>query len=276
MKKQIKPILRFALGEVYTFLGVFSTLLTIICLIDFSELVPDFAGRIVCVVIVFAVSYGMAVIRVASTKQTVVDLENGREAVLEYGDLFTSGDRIVIPVNDSFDTLVDDVLIAKSSIHGQFVLKYFEGREKELDRIIEKGLERVKVAGRYTNKNGKPLYYPPGTVVPVRVGEKTFYLLALTHFRGNTVEPNMKIYYTAVLTLLEYLNKATAGAPVYIPLLGSGLARINREKENELANLLSILRMSRVKIVGGIHIVLHPDMRGKVNILRYRKNKSIL
>ena len=43
MKKQIKPILRFALGEVYTFLGVFSTLLTIICLIDFSELVPDFA-----------------------------------------------------------------------------------------------------------------------------------------------------------------------------------------------------------------------------------------
>lgn len=77
MKKQIKPILRFALGEVYTFLGVFSTLLTIICLIDFSELVPDFAGRIVCVVIVFAVSYGMAVIRVASTKRTVVDLENG-------------------------------------------------------------------------------------------------------------------------------------------------------------------------------------------------------
>lgn len=270
---KLKNILKYALSETYTILGVLSTFLAVICLVDFNELFPQLGIRALCVLAIFGVSYLAALVKVLLANRATVNLENNREAVLEFGDLFECEDQIVIPVNDSFDTLVNDIVIAKTSIHGQFVLKYFGGQEGELDRIITEQLTRAGVCpvGEYNSgeKGGKLKFYPPGTTVPVTVAGKTFYLMAMTHFKGNRVQPDMKMYYTAVLSMLEYLDGCAAGRPVYMPFLGNGLAGIMREKENELVNLLSVLKMSQMRIKN-IHIVLHSDMRWRMDLSHIR------
>lgn len=268
---KLGKILRFALDETYTILAVLGTFLTVTALIDFNELFPELGTRAVCIVLMFAVSYVIGILKVLFTTKHSVDLGNGRSAVLEFGDLFEKEDQIVIPVNDCFDTLVDDVLISGKSIHGQFIQKYFGGNTAELDRLIDQQLQNVPAAGQYQagEKRGKLPYYPPGTVVTVSVRGKEFYLVALTHFSGNVVQPDLKMYYLAVLALLEHLNQRASGRTVYMPFLGAGLARLGRDKDTELNHLLCILKMSSVNITGDIHIVLHSSMRDKIHLSRF-------
>ena len=157
---KLGKILRFALDETYTILAVLGTFLTVTALIDFNELFPELGTRAVCIVLMFAVSYVIGILKVLFTTKHSVDLGNGRGAVLEFGDLFEKEDQIVIPVDDCFDTLVDDVLISGKSIHGQFIQKYFGGNTAELDRLIDQQLQNVPAAGQYQagEKRGKLPY----------------------------------------------------------------------------------------------------------------------
>lgn len=205
------------------------------------------------------------------TKEITVDLCNGRKGSVEFGDLFEKADQIVIPVNDSFDTLVDDIVIARGSVHGQFILRLFERNVDDLNRMIEKELSGIEPAGTYGDeKYGKKTYYPLGTAITVIVADKTYYLVALTHFEKNTVKPDLEGYYMALLSLIAFLNDRTAGRPVYLPLLGAGLARLGREKELILENLLSVLRMSETAIVGKLYIVLPQGEWGKINLHKFK------
>lgn len=249
-----------AFKETGIILGVFGTLVTIICIIDFNQIFPELWQRIAVVFAIFAVAFIAAFVKTFLTRKVSVDLGSGRKAVIEFGDLFAKGKRIVIPVNDSFDTEADDILISKKSVHGQFIRKIFKGKKKELDLLIEEQLKDISPCGYYSDgKNGKKKYYPLGTTIPVEQQGRTYYLLAATHFKGNNVEENLSGYYCAVLKLLEYLNSYKAGNPVYLPLLGAGLGRLVNKKEWVLDNLISVFRMSRTPLTDELHIVIHRE-----------------
>lgn len=149
----------------------------------------------------------------------------------------------------------------------------FERNVDDLNWMIEKELSGIEPAGTCgEEKYGNKTYYPLGTAITVLVAGKTYYLVALTHFEKNTVKPDLEGYYTALLSLIAFLNDRTAGRPVYLPLLGSGLARLGREKELILDNLLSVLRMSETAIVGELCIVLHRGDWGKINLHKFKES----
>lgn len=127
--------IKFAFSEVNTILGVVSAFLTTICVIDFSELCPELSMRICIVCGIFIVAFLAAFIKTMCTRRVKVDLNDGRMAIVECGDLFSGGEVIVIPVNDSFDTIVDDIIIAKKSIHGQFVKRFFDNHVEEISSM---------------------------------------------------------------------------------------------------------------------------------------------
>jgi len=253
-------------------LGALGTLITIICIVDFSVIFPKLWQRILLVFTMFAIAFGVAIVKTILTKSVSVDLGSGRKGIIEFGDLFAKGKRIVIPVNDSFDTKVDEIVITKNSVHGQFVRKIFEGTREELDLLIEKQLKNISPQGVYGDeKSGKKKYYPLGTTIPVEQNGKTYYLFALTHFKGNREEGNLLGYYCAVLRLIEYINNYKAGNPVYIPLLGAGLGRLAKKKEWVLRNLISIFRMSRTSLADDIHIVIYrKNIWEKINLNSFR------
>ena len=53
-------------------------------------------------------------------------IRNNLKINIFYGDLFEQKGNIIIPVNEYFDTIVDDKIIAEKTLHGQFVKKIFQ------------------------------------------------------------------------------------------------------------------------------------------------------
>lgn len=272
MREKQWSAIKYIWGEANVILSVAGVFVTIICLIDFNSIVPKLWVRVLCVIIIFVISFLGAVLKITCVEHVEVDLENSRRAVLEFADLFNEDDQIVIPVNDSFDTIVDDVLIARKSVHGQFVIRYFENNTEYLDDLIKKALKGYKTEGSYEKeKLGNRDYYPLGTTITIQAAGKTFYLTALTHFNGCTVEPDLAGYYEAILRLFEYLNKMTAGKAVCMPLLGGGLARLGRTKEHILENLLSILKMNKTALPDKIHICLDKQLKEQINLWKFKE-----
>lgn len=271
MKGKIWPVIRFAFGEVHTILGVVGVFLTVICLLDVNRLFPEFFTRVLLVTAIFAVAFLTAFVKTVMTRRITVDLCKGRRGCVEFGNLFDKKDQIVIPVNDAFDTLADDHVIATGSVHGQFITHVIGRNVEYLDQMIERELAKIPAAGEYgEEKTGKKRFYPLGTTITVSAAGKTFYLTALTHFEGNTVKPDLPGYYRALFTLIDYLNSQTAGKTVYLPLMGSGLARLGREKELVLENMLTVLRMSETAMVGEMCIVLHKGDWGTINLHKFK------
>lgn len=265
MKKWI--IFQHAFHETKTILGIVSAFLTIICLIDFSEIFPQLWIRVLIVCIIFSSAFLAAVLKILFTRRVEVDLGEGRSAVVEYGDLFDTGEHIVVPVNDAFDTLADDILIAKNSVHGQFIKRFYEDNVDELNARIASKLNDVTSSGIYgDDKKGNKIYYPLGTTINIRIGNQNFYLVAVTHFKGNNVHPDLEGYYISILHLIEYLNSHTSGKDVYLPLIGSGRTRLDKTKQFVLENLLMILKMSKTPMIGKMHIVLYKGDAKEFNL----------
>lgn len=66
------------------------------------------------------------------------------QVTVKEGDVLKERGIIVIPVNNYFDTIVDDVIISKKSVHGQFVLQYLAENPdvKLLNKLISDDLKK--------------------------------------------------------------------------------------------------------------------------------------
>ncbi len=75
-------------------------------------------------ILLIAVSVGFFIIRrrnkieLSLTDNT--DNTDNTDTKIEFGDIFKESGLIVIPVNEYFDTIIDDRIIAKNTLHGQF------------------------------------------------------------------------------------------------------------------------------------------------------------
>lgn len=117
-----------------------------------------------------------------------------------YGDLLSFADDFVgghcccvIPVNTTFDTVVDKPgscthpLVSPFSLHGLWLSKMEERglSVAEIDRRIDEALidvAPVSVKAVPVGFRGKTNEYPVGTVVPFTVGNITYLLTALSQF----------------------------------------------------------------------------------------------
>lgn len=107
------------------------------------------------------------------------------------GDIFKADGLRVIGCDTHFDTRVDDIIIAKKTIHGQLVLNH--GKKEEIERVVEAEATRL---GLKKNRDG--LYdFPLGTVIRYdsSVDNHTYLLLAMAELNANfEVHTNMAEY----------------------------------------------------------------------------------
>jgi Domain of unknown function (DUF6430) len=191
------------------------------------------------------------------------------------GDLFTQdAANLVIGFTDTFDTDVsDDRIIAAHSLQGQLVHRRYDGDHRRLDAELATALTEhpaVAVEDRASKPLGKLARYAIGTVAVLgRPGRRTF-LVAYSRM-GNDLVPRSSVddLWHSLVQLWEAVDRYGQRLPVAMPVVGSGLARIDSLGARNLVQLilLSYLARSRKSPVSReLRLVVWPDDVGRLDL----------
>lgn len=119
-------------------------------------------------------------------------------------DFFKQEGSKLIQFSDTFDTDINDKkLVKKSSLNGQFIIRYFGDSIQELDRKIYETLDTNNVKSSMNPKlKGKKLVYNSGTVIPLERHGQNYILTAFSRMRPNGNSSMTRIAYTDFLSSL--------------------------------------------------------------------------
>lgn len=219
-------------------------------------------------------------------KNTILIWKRGTGSInICYGDLFkialkdTNKNKfIVIPVNATFDTIVDgpDItrpLVSDNTLHGKWLNRCNEwGLSIEnIDKQIENVLSNVAVFKTLTENQkarGKLQEYPIGTIAPIKGTHNTIFLLtALSVFdEQNNAQPTGEILSDVIKSIVKYGDENGQGNSIYLPVMGTGLSRMNLGN-NEAFRLIKYgLLAYTLKIHAKITIVVYVDSKNEISI----------
>ena len=253
-------------------IGVTSAFVTILWSLWSEELSALIKGNELCLIfVIVGVNLAVSLYSVKTKKKLSIKLMTQVKSHIYYGDLFDNKGIIVIPVNEYFDTIVDEKIISSNTLHGYFIKNYFGGNNKELKQQINNSLSNIPPLEKDSNrKKGNKNRYPLGTVAQVNKGENIFYLVALTRFNGNNRAEVKKSEYQRVLCdLFDYIEQNSQGEKVSIPLIGGGHSGVDLSKQKLLEFLLfSISLNDKLTLINGINIILHSSLENDIDLNR--------
>lgn len=269
MKRRLYQSAKQALSKTGIYLGLFSAIITIIGIIGYENIIDNLLYRFILVVAIFIVAYIPALIVCYICSNVSIQLGNDRIVDIEYGDLFSKQGVIVVPFNRFFDTVVNDDILNERSIAAQFIKNCFAGNLDELDRQISLSLNNV-APDHSTTKPGKSLAYPIGTVAKVQKDANYYFCVAQTDVDSNFKSVcDIEMLHKTMFEILKFVNKEANGRNVYMPLLGAGFSRLNKQKQVILEYLVSILKVADIPIQSKLHIVLREAERESIDLSKY-------
>jgi Domain of unknown function (DUF6430) len=194
------------------------------------------------------------------------------------GDLFDQDTHIAVGFTDTFDTAVaDDRVIHRSSVQGQLLRRVFGDNQQRLDRELAGALSSVSPArteSRASKPHGKLARYPIGTVAVLGEPQRLVFAVAYGVMGNDLVvrAPVEDLWY-CFCQLWEAVYRNGQRAPLSVPLMGSGLARVDSlDRENLLRLIvLSFVAYSRIQLAcHELRIVIRPEDVGKVDLVSLR------
>jgi len=229
-----------------------------------ANAIPQTLTRIVVVLISMALLGGIIYILVrlydtfCRKEKVLVKTKTNHVFKLQYGDLLailkdkSLGSRsIVVDFNDCFDTIVDNKLVSDETMHGK-VLKalYKDGfKHEQIDELIKENLDSRQIKPCKTIKEANKKYgnrneYPPGTIADVYLEKYnvTLFLVGMSHFdKDFKVEPNEEAFHNNVFSIINHINSFSQGKPVYMPVIGTGLTRLNKSSSQSVRYLKAVV-----------------------------------
>ena len=181
------------------------------------------------------------------------------------GDLLKESGWRVIAVNEYFDSIVDGMVVAPTSLHGK-VLSGFSS--DELDKWNQKVTDELEGRGKplqpsqvRLNPQSKSIQYPIGSTVAMNKNGHKFLFVALTHTNLTTDQASAETsdLSLAIKGVLQEARKYCGDEPLVLPLMGSGLGRVKMHPNMLLHYIIQavIEECSTEKITGNIKIVIH-------------------
>jgi len=188
-----------------------------------------------------------------------------------YGDLFNSVGLKLIPFNEYFDTLVDNVVIAESTLNGKFIKRYYSN-VANFDNQISTALSNIPSENNSSRIMGKNHKYKLGTTIEVANG---YILTAFTHFDdANRARLTKGEYLLCLDNLWNEIDRVYAQRNINIPLLGAGISRIGNElkPQDYLEQILNSLRFSNIDLAHNtiLNIVLHESIKEEINLFEIK------
>lgn len=260
-------------------LGAVSAVVTLVSFV-FQIKNPCACLIIIYATIVFGGSFIIAWLLTRRKSSLNLELSNTLTVKVIVGDIFDHADGtdyVVIPVNEYFDTVVNTRIVSPSTLHGQFINKYFEFNHPDLHEEIESYLTQNKIEFKEVterpNEGGYRKQYPLGTCVPIRIGQTTFVLVALTHFDDEEhAYVELSELGRCISSVCRFIENHAGNTPSYMPLMGMGLSRLNQTGQFILKYTLdTIIGVKDLAIPGGINIVVYPPtaMTLDLNAIKY-------
>jgi len=203
----------------------------------------------------------------------------GSEVTIKVGDIFLEPGLKAIAFNEYFDTLVDNKIIAGSSLNGIFINEYLGVPVSDLDRHIDNySFETNEILeSNPERKLGKKVRHQIGTICVY----EDFLLTAFTKFDDNNkAELTMPEYLEFLINFWDKVNNVYAQQSVSTPVFGSGITRIKGHKTISDEDLLKIMlwtfRISemRFKYPARLTIVIHKDKINKINLLDIKSARN--
>ena len=184
---------------------------------------------------------------------------------------------IVIPVNSSFDTIVEDDqsivdrIVEGTSIHGQWLKKYGPD-QKSIDKIdneISKYIQDKKMTpiNCLPNKRGKKNIYKLGSHVYIERDDYSFLLFALTEFdEHNKVVKKDADIFVDLMKALGDITDECAGKHVYIPVMGTKIALFGLNELSAFEYIKNAVLNKKNSLRAMVSIVIFEGNRDKVSI----------
>lgn len=203
----------------------------------------------------------------------------GSEVIIKAGDIFSEAGLKAIAFNEYFDTIVDNKIIAESSLNGVFIKKHLGAPVSELDHHIDNYTfdESERLESNPERAIGKALRYQIGTICVY----KGFLLAAFTKFDSdNKAVLTMPEYLEFLINFWDKVNNVYGQQSVATPIFGSGITRIKGHKTISDEDLLKIMlwtfRISemRFKYPAKLTIVIHKDKIDKINLLDIKSTRN--
>ena len=183
---------------------------------------------------------------------------------IKHGDIFKAKGKKLIPFNEYFDLIVDDVIVSRNTLHGTFIEKCVPDID-ELKQKIENADETVTKLKKYEKNNRTA--YPLGRVISYN----DFLLLSFTEFNiQNEAHLTKSKLENCLKNMWIEICRIYAFYPICLPLLGSGITRIDdwleRTEIDLLKFMLYTLYFSNVDIRKPITIYLTKEKYNNLNI----------
>lgn len=287
IKLNIMPILR---GTFYICSLIFSFLTFILTFVTWEDMaIKNVWIKLSILVGIILGSFITSLIFVVLILKDKKLWANGKNKVFAfYGDLFKIVDKsekkiVVIPVNDTFETIIDDdllkdkPLVSLQTIHGQWI-KYmnYKGIDyKSLNRRIATNLKRRnikpnKVYNDQEKARGNKESYALGTVAIINGDNNTtFYLLAISNFDDNNkATSTRRNIRNCIDELIDFYDTNGQGYPIYIPLFGTSRSRADLNHQQAFKMIKNAVLTNEKSIHGIINIVVYKKDRDKVSIFK--------
>jgi len=259
----------------YSILTIISVIVTIVlAFISIPEEHKIKMGIVVLALLaLFAFIIYISIWIYANKLQNIKLMINNSEVEVKFGDFFAEvADWKVISFNEYFDTLVDDKIIAKSSMNGKFIEKFYKENLEELDNAIASDSHlSSQIVCENTNRSvGKKTKYKLGTICVVN----EHLLTAFTHFDDkNMAYLEMIDYVSCLINFWAEVDRVYAGKTVVLPVMGSGITRFRGYENISDQELLELIiwtfKVSRVKFTypSKVKIVVFYKKSDKINLM---------
>ena len=235
----LSQVLRHKYWNVLSFVSITFGVLTLIsqCTPEFEETAELIIG--ILAVVALLVGFIFVFVRYNTKKSLEMKINNINVEVIT-GDIFLCEGWKVIAFNEYFDTVVDDKIISRKSLNGQYITKTYGENIEVLDTLITscKEADKMIIDTASERKYGKQQRYELGTVIP----DGEYFLTAFSKFDAeNRAYLGIDDYVRCILNLWQECNIYYAEKDINLPLLGSGITRITNCRNIDEQELLELL-----------------------------------
>lgn len=219
-------------------------------------------------------------IRANSLTNVKIDID-GSTVIIKSGDLFLEEGFKVIPFNEYFDTIVDEKIIASSSLNGIYINDHLSSSVQDLDSFIIQKTDHDNVEDPNVERKlgGKTIKFKLSTIFVFN----DFLLTAFSKFDShNKAVLTMPEYIEFLINFWDRVNRVYAQKSVSVPIFGSGITRIKEHKNIGDEDLLKIMiwtfKLSEMKFKhpAKLSIIIHKDKIGKIDLFNLKSTELVL